>query len=56
MMKSLKNLNIETSLVVQWLGLYLPMQGMRVQSLAYASWPKKPKHKQKQFCNKFIKT
>ena len=52
-----------TSLVVQWLKLHLPMQGVWVQSLGgipiqgtkipHASWPKKPK--QKQHCNKFNK-
>ena len=42
-----------TSLVVQWLRLHLPMQGMCVQSLVrgasipHASWPRIQKVKQK---------
>ena len=47
-----------SSLVVQWLRLCLPVQGLRVQSLVgelRALAAKKPKHKQKQYCNKFNK-
>ena len=51
----------ETPLAVQWLRLCLPMQGVQTGSLARAlrsnmpPMAKKPKHKQKQYCNKFNK-
>ena len=32
---SIKNLKLETSLVVQWLRICLPMQGTRVQALVW---------------------
>ena len=51
----------EPPLVVQWLQLSLPMQGIRVQSLVgeakiTQAWGLKPQNiKQKQYCNKFNK-
>ena len=57
----IKNLSARTSLVVQWLRLHLPMQGMQVQFLvrelrSHMPQAKKPKHiRQKQYCNKFNK-
>ena len=49
-----------TFLVVQWLRLCLPMQGMQVQSLQgnkipHALWSENQNIKQKQYCNKFKK-
>ena len=50
-----------TSLAVQWLGLCLPMQGVRVRSLVgelrshMASQPKNQNRKKKQYCNRFNK-
>ena len=49
-----------TSLVVQWLRIHLPMQGVwglildRGTKISHASWPKKTHQniKQKQYCNK----
>ena len=60
-----KKCSLETSLVVQWLGLDLPMQGIggsvpgQGVKIPPASWPKKKKKeknqdtKQKQYWNKF---
>ena len=50
----------ETSLVVQWLGLCLPMQGVQILSLveklrSHLPYAQEPKQKQKQYCNKFNK-
>ena len=52
---------METSLVVQWLRLHFPMQGVRVRSLvgergSHMPHCQKTKNiKQKQYCNKFNK-
>ena len=53
--------HVGTSLVVQWLKLCLPMQGVRVGSLVeelgshMPSAKKNQNIKQKQYCNKFNK-
>ena len=55
-------LELETSLVVQWLRFHLPMQGVQGQSLVgelkipHALGSKDQNIKQKQYCNRFIKT
>ena len=53
---------METSLVVQWLRLHLPMQGVWVRSLVRElrshmpySQKKDPETEQRQCCNKFNK-
>ena len=58
----LKCKQVGTSLVVQWLRLCLPMQGMRVRSLvgelgSHVPWGQKNQNikKQKQCCNKLNK-
>ena len=56
-----KLVNTGTSLVVQWLGLCLPMQGGAgfipgwETEIPHAGGPKKQNIKQKQYCNKFHK-
>ena len=57
-----KNLYLGTALVVQWLTLYPPLQGVGGQFLVweeakipYASGPENQNIKQKQYCNKFNK-
>ena len=55
------NANPGTSLVVQWLRPYLPMQGVWVQSLfrelrSHISCSQKTKTENKQYCNKFYKS
>ena len=60
---SISTLPTKTSLMIQWLGLRLPMQRVRVGSLVeelksqipQASPPKNQNIKQKQYCNEFNK-
>ena len=55
-------LELETSLVVQWLRLRLPMQGVQGQSLvgelkiSHVLGSKDQNIKQNQYCHRFIKT
>ena len=54
----ISNIWLGTSLVVQWLRLHLPVQGVWVPwgaRIPHASQPKNQNIKQKQYCNKFNK-